>query len=209
MFWTLPSSWRRAGRDGVAEGGPAASKPHHLGASSPHHPVATRHPSSTRRGMFWTLPSCEGGQDATVSRRVVLRQTQNPHHPVASRHPSSTRRGMFCTLPSSWRRAGRDSVAEGGPTANPKPTPPRRFAPPLLDEEGSVLDATVSRTDGLPAACCGYFAALASRRTTFMRCTVSPARCVQMMPSRTSLAAWASIVKPVAPCRSMLICVTS
>src|SRR5690606_36354761 len=38
-------------------GGLAASKLHHPGASNSHHPIASRHPSSTRRGMRLTLPS--------------------------------------------------------------------------------------------------------------------------------------------------------
>src|SRR5690606_8550726 len=42
---------------------------------------------------FQDLPSCEGGQDATMSRTGGKAVIQN-HHPVASRHPSSTRRGM-------------------------------------------------------------------------------------------------------------------
>src|SRR5690606_10651704 len=88
---------------------------------------------------------CRGGWSCGVE----------PHHPVATRHPSSTRRGMFCALPSSWRRAGRDSVAEGGLTANPKPTPPRRFAPPLLDEEGNVLHFALLVEEGRTRQCRG------------------------------------------------------
>src|SRR5690606_2820727 len=49
------------------------------------------------------LPSCEGGQDAAVSRTVVLRRP-------------------------------------GDTTSALQTPPPRRFAPPLLDEEGKAFD---------------------------------------------------------------------
>src|SRR5690606_37625779 len=69
---------------------------------------------------------CRGGWSWGVS---------NPTTPSLRATPP--RRGgerVALTLPFSRRRAGRDSVAEGGPAAIQTP-PPRRFAPPLLDEE--------------------------------------------------------------------------
>ena len=47
-----------------------------------------------------------------------------------------------------------------------------------------------------------------NRLTAFSRCEVSPARCVQMMPSRTSLSAIASMTPPAAPWMSRFRCVT-
>src|SRR5690606_29942581 len=89
-----------------------------------------------RRGgeVFLTLPSCEGGHDATTARRGGLAALE-PHHPGASRHPASTRRGSLSYLALLRRRARRDNVAEGWSSGARTP-PPRRFAPPLLDEAG-------------------------------------------------------------------------
>src|SRR5690606_15517738 len=95
---------RRARRDNVAEGWSC-------GASNPPHPAASRHPSSTRRGKRMTLPSCEGGHDATTSRR--------------------------------------------GDRAAFRTPPPRRFAPPLLDEEGKAYDFALLDEEGTTRQCRG------------------------------------------------------
>src|SRR5690606_18923633 len=88
------------------------------------------------RFSFLPLPSCEGGRDATESRRGGLAAAE-PHHPGASHHPSSTRRGdfLFYLCPPVKEGATR-LVSRRGGKSNPN-QPPRRFAPPLLDEEGS------------------------------------------------------------------------
>src|SRR5690606_36354758 len=97
----------------------------------------------------------------------------NSHHPVASRHPSSTRRGMRLTLPSSLRRAGRDNVADrwscGVKTTPPRRfefTPPHRFAPPLLHEEGNAVDFALLVEEGRTRQCRGQVVSRRPNDTT-------------------------------------------
>src|SRR5690606_4197859 len=98
-------------------------------------------------------PPRGGGRDATMSRTGGHAAPQ-PHHPGASRHPSSTRRGRRQTLPSSSRRAGRDNVADGW-SCGAKTLPPRRCAPPLLDEEGKASNLALLVEEGGTRQCRG------------------------------------------------------
>src|SRR5690606_7921763 len=95
----------------------------------------------------------EEGRTRLRRGQVVLRRFEL-HHPVAARHPSSTGRGMRLNLPSSWRRAGRDCVADRWSYGASNP-PPRRCAPPLLDEEGNVLRHCPPVKEGRTLQCRG------------------------------------------------------
>src|SRR5690606_3170676 len=58
---------RMSGGVGGRRGQPRLLPDWSCGAKT-NHPVAARHPSSTRRGKLLILPSCEGGRHAAVSR---------------------------------------------------------------------------------------------------------------------------------------------
>src|SRR5690606_27370606 len=64
------------------------------------------------------------------------------------------RRGMLRSLPSSLRRAGRDGVADrwsrgaSNSISRSRTRPPRRFAPPLLDEEGNAFEFALLVEEG-------------------------------------------------------------
>src|SRR5690606_33797615 len=113
---------RRRGRgDATARRGVVAEPETTSRLLENHHPGTTRHASSTRRGKCKnTLPSCEGGAEATRPRAegwlAGLKTTSWPlenHHPGASRHPSSTRRGKCKNTPSCEGGAGRDAQRRG------------------------------------------------------------------------------------------------
>src|SRR5690606_8391787 len=135
-------------------GGPAALRTHH--------PVASRHPSSTRRGVCCVDLALlvEEGRTRQCRGQVVLRRLE-PTTPSLRATPP--RRGGECvalTLPSSRRRAGRDNVADRWSCGASNPTTPSlRATPPRRGGECVRLcpprrggqDVTVSRTGG-PAA---------------------------------------------------------
>src|SRR5690606_4503013 len=80
----------------------------------------------------------EGGTRQCRGR--VVETDPKPHHPGAARHPSSTRRGAcFLCLPSSWRRAGRDGVADGWSRPVQNHTTPALRATPPRERRGVAL----------------------------------------------------------------------
>src|SRR5690606_27454839 len=98
----------------------------------PDHPVASRHPSSSRRGACCVhLPSSlrRAGRDSVADRWSC--GASNPTTPSLRATPS--RRGgerVVFTLPSSLRRAGRDSVADRWSCGASNPTTPSLRATP-------------------------------------------------------------------------------
>src|SRR5690606_22875098 len=80
----------------------------------------------------------EEGRTRQCRGQVVLRRLK-PHHPGAARHPSSCEEGNASLIFCPPRGGGQDATMSrtGGPAAL-ETSPPRRCAPPLLDEEGSA-----------------------------------------------------------------------
>src|SRR5690606_26470503 len=96
-----------------------------LRRSKPHHPRASRHPSSTRRGMRSILPSSlrRAGRDGVADRWSCGGRTPPPRRCA----PPLLVRGGECFGRCPPRRGGRDATVSrtGGPAALRTP-PPRR-----------------------------------------------------------------------------------